>query len=441
MFDRLRSLIDERIGDFRPPPPDEAMMNGPFERFTEAEQARPKVRMVVASIVGLWACYFLLLTLRGFVLGLEWQEPLIWRRLAVTLAGVAVTFVLWMGLRLFERNRFAMRTAAALLLALPASLVIAQFNQWVFAPVQENYLRAYGDSQGVVLRRDETGNLLLDVPLVTGRQSEEGSSSSAPVESRTVILSPAPSGSERWRILTDVAIGRYFMLLAWAALYFAMLAGAQARAAQAREERFRTAAKAAELRSLRYQINPHFLFNTLNSLSSLVITGREARAEAMIQAVSNFYRHSLAEEPTEDAALEDEIALQRDYLAIEEVRFPERLQVDISMPEDLARARVPGMILQPLVENSVRYAVARSTTPVNVSIEAFADANRLHLVVADDGPGLPDDAGHGFGIGLSNVRDRLHARFGDKAKVLSGRGEDGGYRTELIMPLDLKNVR
>ena len=99
------------------------------------------------------------------------------------------------------------------------------------------------------------------------------------------------------------------------------------------------------------------------------------------------------------------------------------------------------MILQPLVETSVRYAVARSTTPVHVSIEAFAEGQHLHLVVADDGPGLGDSAGGGFGIGLSNVRDRLRARFGDRARVLTGQAEDGGYRTELIMPLDFNNGR
>ena len=148
-----------------------------------------------------------------------------------------------------------------------------------------------------------------------------------------------------------------------------------------------------------------------------------------------------AEEPTEDVALEDEIALQRDYLAIEEVRFPERLLVAIDLPDDLERARVPGMILQPLVENSVRYAVARSTTPVRVSIEAFAADGRLHLVVADNGPGLPEGTGGGFGIGLSNVRDRLKARFGSRAQVRSGKVEGGGYRTELIMPLDFNDGR
>ena len=139
--------------------------------------------------------------------------------------------------------------------------------------------------------------------------------------------------------------------------------------------------------------------------------------------------------------MSSEIALQRDYLAIEEVRFPERLLVDIDMPDHLARARVPGMILQPLVENSVRYAVARSTTPVHVTIEAFGVDEWLHLVVADDGPGLGESGGGGFGIGLSNVRDRLRARFGARARVVTGQSPGGGYRTELIMPLDFNNGR
>ena len=409
--------------------------------------SRLPLRLVLISIAGLWLTYFVLVTMRGMIVGLELHDALMWRRMIVCLAGAVITFGMWLVLRLVDSRSLIVKTATALVVALPASLMIAQINQMAFADVQQRLYKEYykkaAEEQGVVIRRDEAGNLLLEFPPLPRRQpADPAVNESLDIEdARTFVLAPAPTGPERWRQLSDIALGRYFLLLAWAALYLAMLAGAQARAAQVREERFRTAAKAAELRSLRYQINPHFLFNTLNSLSSLVITGREARAEAMIQAVSNFYRHSLAEEPTEDVALEDEIALQRDYLAIEEVRFPERLLVEITLPESLERARVPGMILQPLVENSVRYAVARSTKPVHVSIEAFAKDDRLHLVVADDGPGLDDSSGGGFGIGLSNVRDRLRARFGDNARVLSGRGEEGGYRTELTMPLEIKNGR
>ena len=409
-----------------------------------SESSRLPLRLVLISIAGVWATYFLLLTLRGLVVGLELQDALLWRRLLVCLAGAVITFGMWLVLRLVDRRSLLVKTATALVVALPAALMIAQVNQMVFADIQEQMLEAMGEKQGVVIRRDEAGNLLVDFPQLPNAQATGAAAARNPdgaSDGRSFIIAPAPVGMERWRQLSDIALGRYFLLLAWAALYLAMLAGAQARAAQAREERFRSAAKASELRSLRYQINPHFLFNTLNSLSSLVITGKEERAEAMIQAVSNFYRHSLAEEPTEDVALEDEIALQRDYLAIEEVRFPERLLARIDLPDHLERARVPGMILQPLVENSVRYAVARSTTPVHVAIEAFALDDRLHLVVEDDGPGLGDAGGGGFGIGLSNVRDRLRARFGTRAQVISGRVEDGGYRTELIMPLDFNNGR
>ncbi|WP_370178936.1 sensor histidine kinase [Alteriqipengyuania sp.] len=415
----------------------------PSDTELRSESSRLPFKAVLISIAGLWATYFVLLTLRGVIVGLEIHDALLWRRLVVCLVGVVITLGMWLVLRLVDSRSLIIKTATALLVALPASLMIAQVNQMVFAPVQDTMFRKIGEQQGVVFRRDEAGNLLVDVPPVPtpAEGSRRGANAGDDLDVRTFVIAPAPVGLERWRQLTDIAIGRYFLLLAWAALYLALLAGAQARVAQAREERFRTAAKAAELRSLRYQINPHFLFNTLNSLSSLVITGKDDRAEAMIQAVSNFYRHSLAEEPTEDVALEDEIALQRDYLAIEEVRFPERLLVEITLPDRLERARVPGMILQPLVENSVRYAVARSTTPVHVSIEAFAQGEQLHLVVADDGPGLADNIGGGFGIGLSNVRDRLRARFGDRAKVLTGQAEDGGYRTELIMPLDFNNGR
>lgn len=418
------------------------------EEFIDPDRAsqssRLPLRLVLISIVGLWLTYFVLVSLRGLIVGLDLQEALLWRRLIVCLAGGAITFGMWLVLRLADTRNLAVRTATALVVALPAALMIAQINQMVFADVQEDLYKQYAAEQGVVIRRDEAGNLLLDIPPVPQHQPEGVQGRGETIEAedaRTFVLAPAPKGAERWRQLSDIALGRYFLLLAWASLYLAMLAGAQARAAQAREERFRTAAKAAELRSLRYQINPHFLFNTLNSLSSLVITGKDSRAEAMIQAVSNFYRHSLAEEPTENVALEDEIALQRDYLAIEEVRFPERLQVAIDLPAHLERARIPGMILQPLVENSVRYGVARSAAPVHVSVEAFAVDDRLHIVVADDGPGLGDSGGGGFGIGLSNVRDRLRARFGNRAEVLSGQTDEGGYRTELIMPLDFNDGR
>ena len=237
-----------------------------------------------------------------------------------------------------------------------------------------------------------------------------------------------------WRQLTDVALGRYFLLIAWAALYLALGNGEMARAAERREGEYRRAAKAAELRSLRYQVNPHFLFNTLNSLSALVMVGRTEQAERMIQTIANFYRQSLTADPTADVPLAEEIALQRAYLDIEAVRFPDRLRVEFQIPRELERACVPGMILQPLVENSIKYAVSATTRPVTIRIAARAADGLLVLTVADDGPcGVA--APGGTGIGLANVKSRLEARFGAQGTVEGGPLPAGGYATVLTLPV------
>src|SRR5690606_38520525 len=156
-------------------------------------------------------------------------------------------------------------------------------------------------------------------------------------------------------------------------------------AAERREGEYRRAAKAAELRSLRYQVNPHFLFNTLNSLSALVLTGRTQAAERMIQTISTFYRRSLAGDPTADVPLREEFALQKLYLDIESVRFPQRLRVVAELPPALEDAEIPGMILQPLVENSVKHAVALSPGQVTITIAAREEGGRLVVTVGGDG--------------------------------------------------------
>ena len=249
------------------------------------------------------------------------------------------------------------------------------------------------------------------------------------------------SKDANFQLLTDIVLGRYFLLVAWAALYLALGNAEQARSAERRTSEYRRAAKTAELLSLRYQVNPHFLFNTLNSLSALVMVGRADEAERMIQSIARFYRHSLAADPTADLPLVDEIALQRHYLDIEAVRFPERLIVEFNIPAALETACVPGMILQPLVENSIKYAVSPSRHPVTVRISAREAGNLLVLTVADDGPGAigAGSAGSpgtsGTGIGLANVRLRLEARFGTSAHLQCGALPAGGYASILTLPL------
>lgn len=389
---------------------------------------RVPARHVLASILGLWLCYFVLATLRGWGVGLDMDEALLWRRLLVMIGSIGVTTALWPALRLLDPRPLWQKSAAVLLLALPAAFLLATINQWAFADIEAQVISKLGEREGLRIRRDEAGNLLVD-PL----EREVGAA--APNGDKAAITIDKQTNEEtRRQQLTDVALGRYFLLLAWAALYFAMVAAGQARAAERREGEFRRAAKAAELRSLRYQVNPHFLFNTLNSLSALVMTGKVQAAETMIQALSDFYRRSLSEDPTGDVALGDEIALQRLYLQIEGVRFPERLRSEIVLPESLAESRVPGMILQPLVENAVKYAVAPTSRTVRVVIAVREEYGRLVIEVSDDGPGCAGAAG--FGIGLANVRDRLAARFGEEAQLACGPAEGGGWRCVIRLPVE-----
>ncbi len=394
--------------------------------------------MVLVSMLVLWATYFALTTIRSLVMDFGFQFELGWRRLLVTAVGLALTLVLWLLLRLFDAKPLWLKISAALALAMPVALAIGQVNYLVFKDMEVVGFQAYAEKYNINLRRDEAGNLLVDVPVRRARPpgvegQPEGDEGDV-VDSESVMIGPAESTSDFWRKLLDVALGRYFLLLAWASTYFALLAGVQAREAERREQQFRSAAKAAELRSLRYQVNPHFLFNTLNSLSALVMTGKADRAERMIQTMSRFYRHSLATEPTSDVALRDEFDLQKLYLDIEAVRFPKRLHCVFDLPDDLAEARVPGMILQPLVENSVKYAVSEVARQVTVTLAAREEFDRLVITVSDNGPGVPNGEHHGMGIGLANVRDRLEARFGPDIAFTSA-PVPGGYRTEIRIPL------
>ena len=363
-----------------------------------------------------------------------------------------ITLGLWLILRLFDARALWVKIGAALILSLPVALLIAQANQLVFASMEQRVFARAAQQRGFYVYRDQSGDLLVDIPASSlprlpedaGATEETGTQTSTNTSTETVtetVTVPAERlQATYWQEVIEVAYGRYFMMLAWCALYLALLTGEKARAAERREQEFRNAARAAELRSLRYQVNPHFLFNTLNSLSALVLTGKADSAERMIQMLSHFYRRSLANDPTADVPLAEEVALQKLYLDIEAVRFPQRLLAEYAIPAELEDVLVPGMILQPLVENSVKHAVAPSAGPVRITIAAREEYGRLVLSVTDDGKNARESDGprKGFGIGLANVRERLAARFGQEATVVSGPlgAEVGfGYATYLRLPL------
>ncbi len=389
-------------------------------------------RTVLVSMVVIWATYFVLITARSYILDLDMQAEMAARRAMVTIAGIALTIVLWALLRLVDRQALWVKIGAATLFAIPVAVTIGQINYLAFKDIQAQMEERFVQERG--FRFDDDGNLLFDLPEGVTVKAPNPDGSGTRQLSESLIVAPADLREDGWKAVFEMALGRYFLLLAWASTYFALLAGVQARVAERREQQFRSAAKAAELRSLRYQVNPHFLFNTLNSLSALVMTGKADRAEMMIQTISRFYRHSLADEPTSDVYLKDEFDLQQLYLDIEAVRFPERLRCNFDLPEDLAKARVPGMILQPLVENSVKYAVSAVARTVTITVAAREEFDRLVITVSDDGPGVPEGAPHGFGIGLANVRDRLQARFGSDV-AFTATPIPGGFKTEMRIPL------
>ncbi len=221
---------------------------------------------------------------------------------------------------------------------------------------------------------------------------------------------------------------------------FAALLAFQASITRLREnERLLRASQASErdahMLALRFQLNPHFLFNTLNAISSLVIVGRGDEAEIMIDRLSSFLRASLSADPNSLVTVAEEFEMIESYLEIESVRFGERLLTAIDLPDHVSEALIPPFLLQPLVENAIKYAVAPSSRPVEVRIAAEHRDGELVLTIADDGNGC-GDAAPGTGVGLANVRQRLRLNYGARARL--EKSEDrAGCEVRIVMPFEL----
>lgn len=221
----------------------------------------------------------------------------------------------------------------------------------------------------------------------------------------------------------------------WAVAMTALESARRERAREANLSAALIAAREAELRALHYQVNPHFLYNALNAIATLILDGRNGQAEAMVLKLSQFFRASLTRDPLSEVRLADEVAQQRLYLELEEQRFPDCLRVVVDVPEDLAAAEVPSLILQPLVENAVKHGVHAPGRETRIEIAARSEHGALVLQVSDNGPGGSGAAG--TGVGIANVRKRLNARFGAAARVEAGPHPDRGYVATITLPLRL----
>ncbi|HYJ53244.1 MAG TPA: histidine kinase [Allosphingosinicella sp.] len=221
--------------------------------------------------------------------------------------------------------------------------------------------------------------------------------------------------------------------LAWTGTHLALTYHWESQEHQRRAALLAEMARDAQRAALRYQLNPHFLFNTLNSVAALVGEGRGAEAEAMLVNLATFVRATLTSEPSGVIPLSEEIALQRLYLGIEQARFEERLKVEIDLPEALKNVSVPALILQPLVENAIHHKLAGAEGELTLRIAAAEHGDGIQLSVEDDGVAVSGD-GSGAGLGLQNVAARLRAHFGEGGRLDAAPRDGGGYRALIAMP-------
>jgi LytS/YehU family sensor histidine kinase len=195
----------------------------------------------------------------------------------------------------------------------------------------------------------------------------------------------------------------------------------------------------AQLRMLRYQLNPHFLFNTLNAISTLILSGDNKIANEMLSKLSNFLRYSLDKDPMGKVDIDHEINTMKLYLEIEKVRFDERLQLEFNVEDEVKTALVPSLLLQPLVENSIKYAVANSEEGGKITISARAVAGNLLLEVSDNGPGIEFISGQMpvfNGVGIVNTKERLEAIYGPRHSIKFNQALPSGLMIEIRIPFE-----
>ncbi len=325
-----------------------------------------------------WAVHFSIMWLRANLAqqwGLEDLLAGTQRRVVFALFGAALCYGIYRGLRPLRHDRFGRQTTAGALLALSAACIQAVINTVMF-------------------------------------------------------------GAEALTHFTNFlfyAMYWFWFYFSWTSAYLALSYSVTVQEQERHAAELAVKAQEAQVRALRYQINPHFLFNTLNAIAALVRDGHP-KAEEMVVQLSDFFRRSLAINPMEDVTLAQEADLQRLYLEIERTRFPERLRFDMALDAGTADARVPALLLQPLVENAVKHGVARSEAATCIRIRARLDGPVLEIVVENDAQASGPPA-RGEEVGLRNVADRLRSRFGDEASLATGDIAEGGFRNMLRIPL------
>ncbi|MEQ1496390.1 MAG: histidine kinase [Novosphingobium sp.] len=240
------------------------------------------------------------------------------------------------------------------------------------------------------------------------------------------------------------------LMLAWSALYYMINFFLQIEEQNDQLIQLENQATSAQLAMLRYQLNPHFLFNTLNSISTLVLLKQTEPANAMLSRLSSFLRYTLVNEPTGRVTVAQEVETLKLYLEIERMRFEERLRTSFQIEPDVTAALLPSLLLQPLVENAIKYAVSPQESGAEITIAAQLIGPNLRITVSDTGPGLQSggsnnrltgvtfDGGEqvSTGVGLANIRDRLAQAYGDEHRFETMDPPEGGFAVLIEIPFE-----
>ncbi|GAA5445906.1 hypothetical protein Misp06_04113 [Microbulbifer sp. NBRC 101763] len=232
----------------------------------------------------------------------------------------------------------------------------------------------------------------------------------------------------------------FMILTTWAALYYGIKYYQTSQTQQAKALRAESMAHQAQLKMLRYQLNPHFLFNTLNAISTLILDNDGRTANNMVMRLSQFLRHSLDNDPMQKVTLAKEVEALMLYLDIEKVRFADRLGVRLDLQGESPQALVPSLLLQPLVENAIKYGISQLEWGGEIGIKARVFAGELLLEVTDNGPGMSEKElrliGKGYGVGIRNTCERLRALYGEDQRVRFRNRPEGGLSVNIRIPYE-----
>jgi hypothetical protein len=237
-------------------------------------------------------------------------------------------------------------------------------------------------------------------------------------------------------------LGSFYIMLCWSGLYFGIKYYQQLQQQTEQTLKATAAAHQAQLKMLRYQLNPHFLFNTLNAISTLILDGANETANLAVSRLSDFLRYTLDNDPMKRVTLGSELGALDLYLEIEKVRFGDRLIIEKEIQPDTLNALVPSLILQPLIENAIKYAITPSEDGGMLRISAKLQNEVLVLQVADTGPGMGNGKSKqkSSGVGLKNTRERLSQFYGDRQAFTLAPNEPTGLVITINIPYEKENV-